>query len=276
MIILPPQPRKPKGKPTVEKFVQYLETHLIEELKEHVYTSISAINTATKEIIAALNSRTPKGQAFSRMEAYLRYDKPQMRPLASDAFSLCDYKFILLNNCHLLYDDHYYSVLYTYYNQPAILKATMAEIRICDRNNKLICTHRRSYNEFPRYITKDEHMKEEYRYYKEENTKDGDYYRRWAMVYGTYMTKLIDIILHSSRHEEQSYNSCNGILHMCSNQSRVLEEEAAKRCVDSNACRYSYFKRVLTDVLNAHTDKGIMIHEKLPNHENIRGKEYYK
>ena len=29
---------------------------------------------------------------------------------------------------HLLYDDHYYSVLYTYYNQPAILKATMAEL----------------------------------------------------------------------------------------------------------------------------------------------------
>ncbi|WP_442913599.1 Mu transposase domain-containing protein [Lacrimispora sp.] len=49
------------------------------------------------------------------------------------------------NSGHLLYDGHYYSVLYTYYNQTAILKATMAEIRICDRNNKLLCTHRRAY-----------------------------------------------------------------------------------------------------------------------------------
>ena len=77
---------------------------------------------------------------------------------------------------HLLYDDHYYSVLYTYYNQPAILKATMAEIRICDRNNKLICTHRRSYKEFPKYITRQEHMAPEHQYYKEVNSKDGAYF----------------------------------------------------------------------------------------------------
>jgi len=278
LIILPPPPRKPKGKPTVEKFVQYLETHLIEELKENVYTSLEAINTATQEIIVALNSRIPKGQAFSRMEAYLRYDKPQMRPLSGDSFSPCDYKYFphIPNNCHLLYDDHYYSVLYTYYNQPAILKATMAEIRICDRNNKLLCTHRRSYKEFPRYITKDEHMKAEHRFYKEVNSKDGAYYRRWASAYGPYMSKLIDVILHTSRHEEQSYNSCNGILHMCSNQSKVLVEEAAKRCVDCNACRYSYFKKVLSDVINTHTESGVSIGQKLPEHKNIRGKEFYK
>lgn len=34
VIILPPPPRKPKGKPTVEKYVQFLETHLLEDLKE--------------------------------------------------------------------------------------------------------------------------------------------------------------------------------------------------------------------------------------------------
>ena len=32
-IILPPPPRKPKGKPTVENHVRFLETHLVEELK---------------------------------------------------------------------------------------------------------------------------------------------------------------------------------------------------------------------------------------------------
>ena len=33
-VVLPPPPRKPKGKPTVENHVRYLETHLIEKLKE--------------------------------------------------------------------------------------------------------------------------------------------------------------------------------------------------------------------------------------------------
>lgn len=33
-IVLPPPPRKPKGKPTVENHVRYLETHLVEKLRE--------------------------------------------------------------------------------------------------------------------------------------------------------------------------------------------------------------------------------------------------
>lgn len=40
VVIIPPPPRKPKGKPTVEKYVQFLETHLLEDLKEKVYYSM--------------------------------------------------------------------------------------------------------------------------------------------------------------------------------------------------------------------------------------------
>lgn len=278
VVILPPPPRKPKGKPTVEKYVQYLETHLLEKLKENVYTDLESINNATQRIIADINSRKPKNQAYSRMEAYLKYDKPQMRPLAGGSYTLCDYKFFnhIPNNYHLLYDDHYYSVLYTYYDQPAILKATMTEIRICDRNNKLICKHKRSYKDFPKYITDENHMKPEHLFYKEVHAKDGAYYRRWASAIGTNMAKLIDTVLLSVKHEEQAYNSCNGILHMCNDLPHVLVEEAARRCVDFNACRYSYFKKVLTDVVNTRHSIEAGRNQKLPEHENIRGKDFYK
>lgn len=276
VVVLPPPPRKPKGKPTVEKYVQYLETHLLEDLKEKKYYSIEAINDDVKEKIAEINNRKPKAQPYSRMEAFLRYDKPQMRPLAGGSFSLCEYKYFahIPNNYHLLYDDHYYSVLYTYYNQPAIIKATMAEIRICDQNNKLICVHRRSYKDFPKYITKPEHMKPEHRYYKEVNEKDGAYYKRWSLSYGPYLSKLIGAVLLAPQHEEQAYNSCNGILHMCTNQSKLLVEEAAKICVESNVCRYSYFKKTLQG-MTAKTYSG---HESqsLPTHENLRGRGIYQ
>lgn len=43
VVILPPPPRKPKGKPTVEKYVQFLETHLLEDLKEK-FTTVSKIS----------------------------------------------------------------------------------------------------------------------------------------------------------------------------------------------------------------------------------------
>lgn len=274
-MILPPPPRKPKGKPTVEKYVQFLETHLLEDLKEKVYYSIEDINRDVREKIADINNEKRNSKPLSKMESFLRYDRPQMKALADESFLLCDYKYFarVPNNYHLLYDDHYYSVLYTYYNRPAILKATMAEIRICDRNNKLICTHRRSYKDFPKYITKQEHMPPEHQYYKEVNSKDGAYYRRWDSSIGSYMGKLIDAVLLAPQHEEQAYNRCNCILHMCKNQSKLMLEDIAKTCVESNACRYFYFKKLLKNMQDSHSSTST---SSLPEHSNLRGKEEYR
>jgi hypothetical protein len=177
---------------------------------------------------------------------------------------------------HLEYDAHYYSVLYTYKGKPAILKATMTEIRICDEYNRLICRHPRSYRDFPLYITDDNHMPPEHLYYKEVNAHDGAYYRRWASVYGESMVTLIDRILRSSKHEEQAYNSCAGVLHSCKDVPHRLVQEAAEKCVEANACKYSYFKKVLSMVQNNHSSSAINETGKLPSHTNIRGKEAYK
>ena len=76
-----------------------------------------------------------------------------------------------------------------------------------------------------------------------------------------------------SEHEEQAYNSCNGILNMCRDQSKLVIEEITKTCVESNVCRYSYFKRLLKETLEKGNpaDKTV-----LPDHDNLRGKEEYK
>ena len=273
-IVLPPPPRKPKGKSTVENHVRYLETHLIEKLKEKTYTSLEQINSETKKIVAELNSRNYQGKSFSRKEAFEMYDKPSMKPLPGDTFTVCDYKYILQipDNYHIEYDNHYYSVFYSYCGCPAILKATLSEIRICDQYNKLICKHTRSYAQFPKYITEDEHMRPEHLYYKEVNAKDGNYYRRWASAIGPNTAELIERVLKSSKHEEQSYNSCAGILHMTKDVPHGFVEEVSNQCIQMNSCMYSSFKRVF---LKAKDEYSVNL-DTLPAHENIRGKGYYK
>lgn len=152
----------------------------------------------------------------------------------------------------------------------------MTEIRICDEYNRLICRHPRSYRDFPLYITDDNHMPPEHLYYKEVNAHDGAYYRRWASVYGEAMVTLIDRILRSPKHEEQAYNSCAGVLHSCKDVPHRLVQEAAEKCVEANACKYSYFKKALGMVRNNHSSSGMNGTGKLPFHTNIRGKEAYK
>ncbi len=278
-IVLPPPPRKPKGKPSVENHVRFLETHLIERLKENIYTSLDALNKETQKIIVAINQsdfQNRRDIRRTRMHAFETYDRPKMKPLPHGIFTVCDYRYFLRvpDNYHLEYDGHYYSVSYTHHGKPAMLKATMSEVRICDENNKLLTAHPRSYKDFPRYITKEEHMPPEHLYYRELNAHDGAYYRRWASAYGESMSAMIDRILRSAKHEEQAYNSCKGILHMCRDIPRHIVEEAAQICIDASACKYTYFKKALSSLMNH--EKADNPAGRLPEHENIRGRDSYQ
>ena len=245
-------------------------------MKEKIYVSFEDLNADIKKIVATLNTRHFQNKTFSRMDAFEKYDKPCMKPLPGGCYTTCDYKAILKvpQNYHIEYDGHYYSVLYSYCGKPAILKATPSEIKICDQYNKLICTHRRSYREFPLYVTDDDHMPPEHLYYKEVNSKDGNYYRRWASVFGPSMAELIDRILKSSRHEEQAYNACAGILHKVKSIPKGIAEEAARKCIEMNSCKYFTFKQMLKKIENEEFMDGSP--GTLPTHENIRGKDYYK
>lgn len=86
-IILPPPARKPKGTPTVENHVRYLETYLVEKLKEKIYILLDELNAEIKKIVTTLNSRSFQKQAFSKQDAFEKYDKPCMKPLPGGCYT---------------------------------------------------------------------------------------------------------------------------------------------------------------------------------------------
>lgn len=53
-----------------------------------------------------------------------------------------------------------------------------------------------------------------------------------------------------------------------------LVTEAAQSCIDASACRYTYFKKALNRMLNQRSVSS-EASGKLPEHENIRGRECY-
>ena len=52
----------------MEGHVRFLETHLVEKLKEKIFTSLEELNAETQKIVAALNSRKFQGKSFSRTQ----------------------------------------------------------------------------------------------------------------------------------------------------------------------------------------------------------------
>ena len=131
--------------------------------------------------IDELNNREFSKEKGNRKELFDKYDKPALKPLPHE--SLKPYTYVIKtvpNNYHVAYDNHYYSVPHTYYKQEVTLKASYFDIIICDSMNHLICTHKRAYKPFPKYITKEEHMPESHRYYYLENKMNAESYKSWA------------------------------------------------------------------------------------------------
>ena len=276
-IVLPPPARKPKGKPTVERGVQHIENTLITKLSEETYTSLQAINDRIMNIIEELNGRRKRGENKSRKELFEEFDRPCMRPIPERRFMRCDYAFFskVPDNYHLRYDDHYYSVPYQMCGQRILLKATASEICICNVDNTEICRHKRAYSRFPKYITEDSHMPQNHRFFASVNSHDGDYYLRWASDrYGKGMQQVINKMLHSQKHEETSYLSCNAVLQLCKSYPVSIVRATAERCLKLNCCSYTGFKRIIAEISNRNPDSGMP--GSLPDNPNIRGKEEYR
>ena len=51
--------------------------------------------------------------------------------------------------------------------------------------------------------------------------------------------------------------------------------EAAQICIDASACKYTYFKKALSRLVN-HEPTGNRAAGHLPEHENIRGRDCYQ
>jgi hypothetical protein len=86
------------------------------------------------------------------------------------------------------------------------------------------------------------------------------------------MSEYIDRLLKAQKHEEQAYNSCAGILHYVKELPHGIVEEAARQCIQMNSCKYKTFNQVLNRIQSGNNTQS----DNLPEHENIRGKGFYK
>ncbi|MGH2613065.1 MAG: IS21 family transposase, partial [Rhabdochlamydiaceae bacterium] len=97
-----------------------------------------------------------------------------------------------------------------------------------------------------------------------------------ASSVGPYTSQTASRILHSSIYPEQNFKACNALL--------LLQNTYGKDRLEA-ACRHAAVVarptlKMIRNILKTGQDKQPLLFDQedkpLPNHENIRGKEYYK
>lgn len=122
-------------------------------------------------------------------------------------------------------------------------------------------------------------MPPSHQYYHIQNSLDGNAYRKWAKSYGDHVYQLVCKVIDSFDYEQQSYNSCNGILHTCKQYPKTYCDIAAEECLEHHTISYSYFKRALEGIskrFNVNEHPNTVPEQSIPQHQNIRGKSNYE
>ena len=101
---------------------------------------------------------------------------------------------------------------------------------------------------------------------------------QWAAQMGPETQKLLTHILENRPHPEQGYRSCLGVLRLGKRYSPERLEAACARALAFKAYSYKNVESILNKGLDQQPFKVSLPQGRLPllEHENLRGREYYR
>lgn len=95
--VIPTRVRKPKDKAKVEVGVQIVERDILAPLRDRIFFSLREANEAVWALLSKLNDKPFQKLPGTRKEHFEAVDKPALRPLPSEAYTLAEWKKARVN-----------------------------------------------------------------------------------------------------------------------------------------------------------------------------------
>jgi len=263
--IIPARAGKPKDKAADENMVGHVSRRIIAALRNRQFFSINEINQAIREELIKLIQKPFQKMAGNRQSAFETIDKPFLQPLPATRYEYAEWKETKVQfNYHVDYDGFFYSVPYSYVNNPCSVRATSKTIEVYIGSER-VAAHARNYNPHKRYTTLPEHMPEAH---QAVSGWSRERFLSWAEKIGPNTRELIKYVLERHEYPIQTYRTCMGIMRLGKDYSAAIMEKASREAIDKNTCSYKYFRIIIKQVA-ATVSKTLP--PKIIGHENIRG-----
>jgi transposase len=271
--ILPTRSYKPRDKAIVENAVRIIYTRVFAPLRNDIFHSIKDINKAIQGLLEKHNAMSFRGREYSRYSLFKEVELQELRPLPLKRYEIKSYaKGTVHKNSHIYLgkDKHYYSVPYKHIGKQVKIIYSDSFIEVYHKYERL-AAHTRQRQKYG-YTTVAEHMPSHHRFVSEWSSEK---FIAWAERIGENCKRYIMGILEKKQHPEQSYKSCLGILHLTRKVGDQRLENACKRALDYDAYSYSMIERILKNGWDSIEEEPYE-NTDIPDHENIRGGNYYK
>ena len=174
---------------------------------------------------------------------------------------------------YLYEDKHYYSVPYTHIGKKVKVLYSRTKVEIF-YNYQSIAIHQRIRSPY-NYSTEKEHLASTHKFVAEWSPER---FLSWALSIDPVVHSFIEQVFLKKNHPEQAYKSVMGIMSL---GRKTSPQRLIKAC--SIAHSYGYYnyatvRSILEKEIDLLEEDIISTNpeEKMPEHENIRGDEYYK
>jgi len=272
--IIPARVRRPRDKAKAENAVQQVERWVLAPLRHQRFFSLAELNRAIRERLEWLNDRPFSALDGSRRSLWQELDRPALQPLPTRRFELPEWKTHVGVNIdyHLEFARHLYSVPYQLVGQRVDVRATATIVEVFHKGRR-VASHLRS-SVRGRFTTDPAHRPDSHRRYAEWTPSR---LLHWAEKIGPETAALIEEILRRKPHPEQGFRSGLGVLRLAARYGARRVESACRRARALAAPSY----RSVQSILKTGLDSQPMAlpppsPPTSPDHEHIRGPQYYE
>ena len=171
----------------------------------------------------------------------------------------------------LALDKHYYSVPYRFIGKKVKIQFTANRVEIYYKYEQ-IAAHPRQGRKY-HYTTTDEHLASSHRYLSEWTQEK---FIEQAKAIDEEVAAYILMVIENKQHPEQAYKSCSGILSLARKVGHERLTMACRRAHSYGVYNYPIVVQILEKRLDALTDEDQQDKMAMPQHQNIRGSDYYQ
>jgi|ERR1700757_1266454 len=270
--ILPARAYKPKDKALVEIAIRIIYTRIYAKIRNEKFYSLEELNRAILLALDEHNNQLVTGKDFSRRQRFEEIERGALLPLPLIRYELKKQQLVtVLRNGHVSLgeDKHYYSVPYEFIGKKVKIMYSRYNVEVF-YNYERIALHKRLQSPY-KYTTDKEHIPQAHRFVNELEPA-------WLLAQAGEIHKdvkrYISKILDKKHYHERGYKICLGVLSFAKKVGNERLTKACQRAFNYGIYDYRTIKKILEKNLDKQEEESNQ--SEMPQHDNIRGENYYK
>ena len=270
--VFPARVRHPKDKALVENAVKLMYRSVYVAVEGMVFHDLASLNRAITQALDEFNHRRMSGRKESRADLFRDIEQECLRPLPRIRYQMKERRAVtVMRNSYVTLNKHHYSVPTNFIGKRVELVYDADTVSIY-HGFRLITTHQR--NDTPyEYTTKSAHNLPVFRGGREHDLEE--VYQRAAQIDNIVLNYLKEVAA-VIQYTPKAFRSCRGILSL---EKKYTLKRLVAACACASEMRAYGYQEILS-ILQKGTDIAYMPDAEedprsLPQHKNIRGREYF-